>query len=705
MEADPQNFPPLREEIALHPGPSSKGGFPTWTLHDPPRNQFFRIGWLEFEILSRWTMGNSADIATSITLDTTLKPKESEVEAFVEHLKQNHLTQPQTDQDQHRFITIQQKNQQPLGQWMLQNYLFMRIPLWHPDLFLKRTFPWIRWLFTEWFALLIVINTLFGLGLLMQQWDTFTTTFLHFFNFSGMLYYGGAFILSKTVHELGHAYTAHRFGCRVPTIGVALLVMWPVLYTETSEVWKLSSQKQRLAVGMAGMLAELGLASLATVAWSFLADGPMKSAAFLLASTLWILSLVINLNPLMRFDGYFLLSDTLEIPNLQNRSFAYARWWLREKLFGFNLEPPELFSKAKQRFLIVFAFCVWIYRLFLFLAIALLVYHFFFKLLGLFLYLVEIIWFVVKPVGNEMVAWFRYRKLFQWNRYLFRTFFIVGIVLTWLVLPWSYTITSTPALLQALHHTTLYAPAAAKVKHIHVKPGQHVDQGDALFNFENPELQYRLQSIQRDINLNRWKLTVQEMAVDSLDQDRTLQQTLDTLQSQQQTVLAEQKKLLLTAPFSGTVVDLALDVMQGDWISKGEPLMTLIDKSQVIIKGYIPEADLRLIPKNAEGIFYPEHPDTLPLSGHLIRVDQTTTQYLSEPDLASVYGGDLPVRTDQKGNLVIEGSFYRGDLSPKQDFTIDHISRGYLSINTHPESLLSRLWRTVHATLIRESGF
>lgn len=704
MEAD-QPLPQLREDIGLYPGPTARNGSPTWTLHDPPSNRFYRLGWCEFEILSRWRLGSSTTIATAIATETTLTPKPSEIETFIQNLRKNNLLQPQTSQDRENFLNLKRHHHRHWGAWLLQNYLFIRIPLWHPEPFLKRTSPKIRWLFTGWFAAFIGFIALFGLGLLMRQWESFASTFLHFFTFTGILYYAGALILSKTIHELGHAYTAHRFGCRIPTIGVAFLVLWPVLYTETSEAWKLVSRQQRLAIGMAGMLAEVGLAALATLAWSFLPEGPMKSAAFLLASTLWILSLGVNLNPFMRFDGYFLLSDFLETANLQVRSFALARWWLREWLFGFGIAPPEPFPKRWQRFFILFAIGTWIYRLFLFLGIALLVYYFFFKLLGLFLFIVEIIWFILRPMGREIMAWYQHRKAFQWNRPLLRTTLLFLGLFIWLALPWPYASTTAPALLQAQQHTTLYTPSAARIDQILVRSGQHVEEGDLLFHFNDPDLQYRLQTIERNITLMRWRLSVQEMISNPLDHDRALRQTLDTLLSQRQTLLADLEKLKITAPFSGTAVDLADDVTPGDWLAKDQPLLTLINNDQPIVKSYMAERDLGRIPENAVGTFYPEHPDASPQTGRLWRVDPTTTRYLSEPYLASVHGGSLPVRIDQTGKLVVEGAFYRGDLSLDQVFPVHQISRGSLSIKTTPESILSRLWRMAHAVFIRESGF
>ena len=112
----------------------------------------------------------------------------------------------------------------------------------------------------------------------------------------------------------------------------------------------------------------------------------------------------------MRFDGYFLLSDALNLPNLHERSFALGRWWLRERLFGFQEPMPELQPRGRHAFLIGFAFATWLYRLVLFVGIALLVYHLFFKALGLLMMAVELGWFIAMPMTRELKQWWLRRE-------------------------------------------------------------------------------------------------------------------------------------------------------------------------------------------------------------------------------------------------------------------------------------------------------
>src|SRR5690606_11708462 len=121
----------------------------------------------------------------------------------------------------------------------------------------------------------------------------------------GFLLYGLTLVLVKSAHELGHALVSQRLGCRVASMGVAFLVMFPVLYTDTTDAWKLQSRRDRLRIVTAGVRTELYLALIATFLWGVLPDGSLRSAAFFIATTSWVTSVLVNISPFMRFDGYY----------------------------------------------------------------------------------------------------------------------------------------------------------------------------------------------------------------------------------------------------------------------------------------------------------------------------------------------------------------------------------------------------------------
>jgi putative peptide zinc metalloprotease protein len=398
-------WPPLREELSLHAGPTLSTGEPSYTLEDPARNQFFRIDWMTYEILARWSLGNADDILLSLRAATPLDLASGDVEAVGAFLRDNQLVRPDPLTSGKPMAA---RHHAGRGAWhtrLLHGYLFFRVPLLKPDRWLTRVAGAVGWLFTMTFLRLTLLALAIGAILVWRQWDTFTSTLAGSFTPGGMLAYALALGGVKCAHELGHALTAKRHGCQVPSMGLAFLVMWPVPYTDTNGAWRLADKTQRQQIAAAGVGTELAIAAWATLAWSLLPDGLLRAIVFPLATTTWIATLAINASPFMRFDGYFVLSDWLDMPNLHARAFALARWDLRERLFGLGLAPPEYFSKRRHVGLVAFAWAVWIYRITLFIGIAVLVYHFFIKLLGIFLFAIEMSWFVLRPIATELRAW------------------------------------------------------------------------------------------------------------------------------------------------------------------------------------------------------------------------------------------------------------------------------------------------------------
>ena len=328
MLAPPPFVPmPLREDLRLHDTGPDRDGAPGWVIQDPVSNRFYRIGWLEYECLLRWP-GNPESIAADISANTPLRVEAAHVLEFAQVLEQHRLVRPSAESLQR----LRQQTNEPgwrHWKWWLHHYLFIRVPLVRPDRWLSNLLPWVSWLFTRAALMMLIAATCLGLILVMRQWDVFTHGVMDLISPAGIAGFVVALIVSKALHEMGHALVATRQGLRVAHMGVAFVVMWPMLYTDTGESWRLRSHRQRLAISVAGISVELALAGLATLAWAVLDDGVLRQAMLYLATTAWILSLALNISPFMRFDGYFIFSDLIDFPNLHERAGAMARTWLR----------------------------------------------------------------------------------------------------------------------------------------------------------------------------------------------------------------------------------------------------------------------------------------------------------------------------------------------------------------------------------------
>ncbi len=700
-------LPTLRQELSLSRGAPASDGSPTWMLHDPAANRFFQLGWPAFEILSRWSLDDTQAIVDAVNRETTLTVSLDDVEALLRLLYQSSLFVAGTAEDTGRLRATAEAGRMTHAMWLLKHYLMIRIPLCNPMPFLRRGARHVAFAYRPVFWIAVCGCALLGLALVSRRWDVFVHTFRAYADWRGLLAIGATLAFAKVRHELGHAFTAYRYGCRVPTMGIALLVMVPMLYTDTTEAWKVPSRAARLRIGAAGMLAELALAALATLAWSLLPDGPLSAAAFLLATTTWISTLTINASPFMRFDGYFLLSDWVGMPNLHDRAFAFGRWRLREWLFGFGEPQPEPCTPSRRRFLIAFAYLTWLYRLAVFFSIALIVYHAFFKALGLLLFAVEFGWFIVRPIASEIAACWRRRERLVWRRQTVRSAVLGALLFGGFVLPWHGGIRA-PAVFGPARAPGLYAPEAGYVADTVPLPrdGAQVHAGQVLAVLVSPDLDYRLKAARAEEAQLRWQVEQQPFDPDLLQQGVALRKRWEAARATVDGLERETARLSLRAPFDGAVQILGEGLAPGTWLPRGEHLFDLIGPDGVKGEAYVGEDDIDRVASGHAARFVTAVAEADALHCRVTAVDQVNLATLDEPALASLYGGPVPAeKSPSTHQLVPLAATYRvrlGDCGGQRPLTREIM--GTATLGDARESYAWRALMRVVAVVQREAG-
>lgn len=696
---------PLRQEIGLYPGPPALDGSPSWTLHDPSAHRFYRIGWPEFEILSRWDGAGTDEIARRVRAETTLAVEAEDVEQFGRFLLGFDLLRVTGPQAIKGLVAKAERRRETFGRWLLHNYLFMRIPLLRPDAFLTAAGPAIAWIYTRAFATVIVLLGLVGLYLVARQWDVFLATFVDMFTVQGLVWFVVTLVCMKAVHELGHAFTAKRFGCRVPSMGVALLVLVPMLYTDVNEAWKLTSRRQRLAIGLAGVTAELGCAAVALAAWGFLPAGPARSVAFLVATSIWVATVFINLSPFMRFDGYYVLSDWLEMPNLHARAFAMAQWWMREKLFGFGDPPPEELPSHRRTFMVAFGFATWIYRFVLFVGIAILVYHFAFKLAGVVMMVVEVAYFIVRPIWLEARAWWSRRRDLRLNRRTVVTCLVLAALVGLVFVPWRSAVTA-PAVLRSTQHVDVFVPEfGARVTDVEVRHGDRVGKGRRLVGLTSPDIDYRLGRTRSELETLEWLMGARGLDATLLARSQVTEQEYQATLAEYRALADQKRRLDVVTPIDGVVIDVADGLKSGTWMPAKARLMSIVEPVGAVVEAYVDEADLERVEEGDGARFIAEADSRVEIALRVTAVSRASTRLLTEPSLASVNGGPITVRTPKQNELVPDRTIYQVKLAPVvQQARPDRVLRGTVILRGEHVSLAVRAWRAVLAVLIRESG-
>ncbi len=697
-------LPALREDLRLIAAAPNRDGSPAWMIHDPVSNRFYRIGWLEFEFLSRWPIGDPARVLAGVRDETALAPEADDLQALVTFLRQHQLLRASDPGAVAVLGEIARRAHASRWKWLLHNYLFFRIPLVHPDRFLGWLAPRTGWLFTRTFALIVLAAALVGVGLAARQWDTFVHTFQDFLSPAGLVGYAVALMLAKSLHELGHAVTATRAGVRVAHMGVAFLVLWPMLYTDTGESWKLPDRRERFRIAAAGIVVEFAIAAFATLAWSLVDDGALRSALFFLATTSWIITVGINASPFMRFDGYFLLSDALDLPNLHQRSFELARAWLRRLLLGWDEPDPELFEPGLRRGLIVFALFTWIYRLVVFAGIALAVYLMFFKVLGLFLFAVEVAWFIVRPFWTEFSVWWRGRSRIRPQRALLVLLGIAAVIVP-LIVPWSHAVRGE-AWLHAEQQTTIYSPFPARI--VSVREAGAVAAGDALVTLDSPDT--RSKSLQTRALADALSLELDQLVGrrDGIQRQAIVAEQLGQQMAELGAQQAELKRLALAAPFAGRLLDHDPAIRAGVWVNGNQPIAVLIDPDRWVVDALVDQQALSRIRVGSSARFHVRGRPDAALEGEVIAIDSGRVPVLPHPMFAAEHGGRVAAIKQPNGSLAPRDALYRVRLrvdSPAGAGRVPSMELGSAVIDGESRSLAADWLRSLGAILLRESSF
>jgi putative peptide zinc metalloprotease protein len=354
--------------------------------------------------------------------------------------------------------------------------------------------------------------------------------------------------------------------------------------------------------------------------------------------------------------------------------------------------------------MMAFALATWLYRLVLFLGIALLVYNLFFKLLGIVLMAVEVIWFVALPVVRELMAIGRERARWRWRLRAWLSLTAVLVLVLWLV-PVGREV-SAPALVRATHDSTLFASSSARLVEVHVVPGQQVKAGDVLLRLESPDLVSRLE---------RARLRVAAYAVEvarSTASNAQLQRRL-VVEQQYGEALADEagarieiEALILRAPHDGKVRDLPSDLVPGRWINLRHPLMRIVASGSGEVNAYLGESQIGAVAVGQKVYFYPEATNWPVVAGTVAEIDPAAGRTIAHPLLASLHGGGIAATQAARDTMVAHETIYRVRIRTSSDASgFDQVVRGTVRIETN-WLLIGRAGLShIFSVLLRESGF
>jgi len=698
-------LPALRQELTLLPAPKGDDGERRWFLFDPVKNAFHVLTRQAVDILKGWRAETPEAALKRINKShPDWEIDQSHLKDMTAFLYQQNLTLMPPIGNADIFARQEQKSRKPLLERVMHASLFFRLPLFQPHNFLAATSPYIAFLFKTKSWLYIALLGVIGLIFTARQWDQFLATFIYFFTLEGFLFYALTLTVIKVLHELGHAYTAHHFGARVPIMGLAFLLMFPVLYTDTTDAWRLTSRRERVLIDGGGLMAEFAVACIAIFLWSFLPDGPARSAAFFTATTSWGLSLIVNLNPCMRFDGYYLLADLCGFQNMQESGFALGRWHMRKTLWGLNTPKPSDAAPRRVKILLAYAYATWAYRLFLFFAIGMLAYNFLPKPFGLLFLGFILSSFIAGPVGREL------KHLSQRGRNLFstrRARITLGLGLALLLVfftPWQSRITA-PAIIKPALQTHIYPLTAAHIDYIHVDNGDLVLKGDLLFTLSSEELTFRRVQSEQRLSLLTAQLKRRAANLHERRESIALSENYAAERLRLDAIETEIKQLVIYAPHDGVVSGLLDAFHPKRYIKPSHQLLTLSSIKAQKLTALPKEADINRIKTGRRFVFISADSSAPKMTGRVTSIAPTSQRVITEKILTSVAGGPVAVNPDARGRLIAHVPVFKLSGQTEAGLSLNAAQRGVVTLEATPQSPASKLWRSIMRVFIREADF
>lgn len=701
-----ESLPPLRSDLKLESVQFDKTGQPKWTLQDPVRGKYYRLGWLEFELLCRWPCNDANTIIQQINSETTLRVHRGHLDALLSMLKSNELIYPESTEEIQALNAKANQGEHSAARKAFTLSMFYRKPLLNPDRFLadldrilKPLYSVKKWLIPGWVLLGII-----ALNGVTTHWFEFRNTFSQFMTFEGFALFAVMLVFINALHEIGHGLVAKHYQCRVTEMGVALIFMLPVCYCDTSDTWRLTDNKKRLLVSAGGMLMELAIATAACLLWLVLPDGVPRTLAFFLAVTSLATTLFVNLNPFMKFDGYYLLADALGVDNLQAKSFGNFRWQLRRWFTGSPEEKPHRTPESSQRVMILYAISTWIYRLILYFSICWMVYQFWFKALGLTLMTGVFITMLVAPVVKESAQYVGIiRKTgFNLRSVILSTVLCLIIALLFVPLPRKV---SAPAVLSTAESSKLFSNSAARIVAIHFEQGDTVVAGQRLLTLENPDLEYQKSKLETELETLKQKKLLETQWMAGNVATQVSEYDINARRAALEEVSEQINSLVLVALSDATVTSVPSWLSTGIWVNTNTVLAELASTQMVEVRAYVPASKRRLLDENTATFF--ANSGGIGIDLDLIEISDSNVDVLDDRSLAVTNGGEVAVLQSSTGELQPAQGWLMAILSPAVDsqLKINNEKSGYVMFPAKAKSLISSAVDRLYGVVIRESGF
>ncbi len=614
----------LRRDVEIKP--AKYEGRTYYVVKDPVSLRYYRLKDNEHFLL-RFMDGKQTLEDAQKAYEKHYRPdrlKLEDLEGFAQQLIKAGLAQNESPQAGKQLLETRRKRKRSEWLQVLTNILYIKIPIIDPDRILQRLLRPLGWIFTLWFFTLSVLFMGGAIVLVATHFETFYSKlpdYHEFFRFKNVAYLWLVLGCVKVIHEFGHGLSCKRFGGEVHEMGALFLCFSPALYCNVSDAWVLPNKWHRIIISFAGIYVELIIAALATfIWWNSSNDVFVHNLSLNLMVVCSVSTVVFNANPLMRYDGYYVLADWLEIPNLRERSNRFLGNLVLEHCLGVEVQPEPYMALWRRILFVVYAITSYIYKWVVTFSILWFMYSF------LRPYKLEVIssMLAVASLGS-LLGWPMYRffknlhrrgripDMKRW-RVVLTSGVLAGVLLFLFLVPVPISRIRGQGLVQPAPETAsnLFIRYKGVLEKLNVRDGEHVEEGQELAVFSNTELSTKLnQALAKQASFKKSLEEFQDMlrkssGKDASDLNAQLAKVRSELTQLEGEILGYQRilqeDLILKAPRSGVVsgVPRPDEVYKMFDVDPTRPFLTIHDPNKLRVCLPVLTAELNRLKDNLE---------------------------------------------------------------------------------------------------------
>jgi putative peptide zinc metalloprotease protein len=647
----------LRPDLVVQP--QFYEGMTHYVVKDPLALKYFRFKIEEYYLLEQFD-GKQTLQEVKKAFEKKYRPQTISIEdltRFVAQLHEAGIIHIDSGEQAKVLIRRRKKNRWRKVWAFLANILFIKIPIIDPERLLTRMYPYFRWIFTRTFVTLSTISMTCAICLVMSQWKTFydkLPDFQSFFNWWTIMSFWVCLAVIKIIHEFGHGLTAKHYGGEVHEMGILFLVLTPALYCDVTDSWLLPNKWRRIWISAAGIYVECFLASIATFVWWYSTPGLVNSLAMATMFICSVNTIMFNANPLLRYDGYYVMADWLEIPNLRIKSTQFFAYLIQEKVLGLEIPVQSYMPRSRRYLFVTYAVASYIYRWFVTFAILWFLSQVLkpYKLESVSYLLaagavVPLVGMPVYQIGKFLRTPGRLRKVKKARASAYAAA-AIALIAGILAIPTPLRINGT-LVLKLSKPQEVYAEIEGRLVELSVRDGDWVTKDTVIAKLTNPSKEKELAERQQDHDIAwtkaRWYRTSPEL--ENRAQAKTADANAEQLEGMIEKVSQQLGKLTLIANRDGRIVGAPHKETVGQWVKPGKPFCEVGDPHRLEAHLIIDQSDVHLIKTGSDA--------WIKIYG---RAEQTFKSKVAEiakrnreevpTELSNMAGGEVASKPDQK---------------------------------------------------------